>query len=400
MPNPPGLFRWGLRASTLALVALNAWWLWGDWSTPQMKAIDASIAQGRLDEAERALERRLQWSANDGEAGTKLARLLVKRGDNLGGARRLHQVPFWWQTKGEASFLEGQAFKLADHARDAEAAWKACIADDPLHPLPSPMFHGAAKDLVTFYVLEGRMDEARQVLWRAFDEATPVERPGVLATLVRLRLERIDHNEAVARLREYLAADSEDHDARRALALEEHATGDEASADRDLETCLRSRPDDPLSWRAMLEILNDRGAIEASTEAISRLPATSDGDAKIWMYRGICRQRQGDKPGALEAFQRSGNLAPDDAEILYRLGLAEMALDLADPGRKHIARSRQLHQAYETLRDGHQRFLEQARQTPRDEASYRSAVEQLATTCRALGWTREADAWLAQLPQG
>jgi tetratricopeptide (TPR) repeat protein len=385
---------------TLALIALNAWWLWGDWSTPQMKAIDASIAQGRLDEAERALERRLQWSAGDGDAGMKLARLLVKRGDNLGGARRLHRVPFWWPNKGEALFLEGQAFKLADHARDAEAAWKACITDDPLHPLASRMFHGAGKELVTLYVLEKRLDEARQVLWRAFGESTPEERPGVLATLVRLELERIDHNEAANRLREYLAADPEDHEVRRALALEEHATGDEASADRDLEACLRSRPDDPLVWRARLEILNDRGDAEATREAIARLPATTEGDAKVWMYRGLDRQREGDKAGAVEAFRRSAKLAPYDAEVLYRLGLAELAHGLAELGREHVARSLRLRQSYETLRDGYQSFLEQASRTPRDEAGYRSAIERLATTCRALGWAREADAWLAQLPQG
>ncbi len=401
MPNRKGaMFRWGLRALTLVLVVVNAWWLWGDWSPPGMKAIDASITRGRLDEAERALERRLRWSSSDGDARMKLARLLVKRGEHLAGARQLHQVPFWWPAKGEASFLEGETFKLADRARDAEASWKVCIADDPLHPVPSQMFHGAAKNLVTLYLLEGRLDEARKVLWRAYDEATPDERPGVLSTRVRLELERIDHDEALGRLREYVAADPEDHEARRALALEEHATGDEASADRDLEACLRNRPDDPLAWRARLEILNDRGDVEASHQVIARLPSTTEGDAWIWMYRGLDRQRDGDNPGALEAFRRSVKLAPNNPEILYKLGMAEQALELVESGREHVARSRQLHLAYETLRQGNQEFLEQVRRIPRDEAGYRSVIEKLAMTCRVLGLTREADAWLAQIPSG
>jgi tetratricopeptide (TPR) repeat protein len=395
-----GMLRWGLRTMVLALVVLNAWWLWGDRATPGMKAIGGLIARGRLDEAERALEWRLRWSSGDGEARMELARLLIKRGDYLAGARQLHEVPFWWPGRGEASFLEGQSFKRADRAREAEAAWKACIADDPLHPLPSRMFHGSAKDLVTLYLLEGRLDEARQILWRAYDEATPEEKPGVLATRVRLELERIDHAEAVGRLREYLAADPDDHDARRALAIEEHATGDEASADRDLDVCLRNRPDDPLAWRARLEILKDRGDVTAFHEAIGRLPGTTGDDPKIWVHRGMDREREGDKPGALEAFRRSVKLAPNDAEALYKLGMAELALGLAAPGREHVAGSRQLHRAYEALRDGYQTFLEQAGRNPRDEAGYRSAVERLATTCRTLGWPREADAWLAQRPGG
>lgn len=389
---------WGIRGLTLALIALNAWWLWADWSPPAMRTIDAMIARGRLDEAERALERRLRWSSHDGDARMKLARLLVKRGENVAGARELHRVPFWWPSKGEASFLEGETFKLVNRAKEAEAAWKACIADDPLHPVPPRMFHGAAKDLVTLYLLEGRIDEARQVLWRAYDEATPEERPGVLATRVRLELERIDHNEAAGRLREYLAADPEDHEVTRALAVEEHAIGDEDSATRDIEACLRRRPDEPTTWRAWLEILNDRGDVEGFRSAIARLPSTTDGDARVWMYRGIEHQRDGDNAGALEDFRRSSKLAPFDAEILYKLGRTELALGSTVPGREHVARSRELYKAYEDLRDGYQSFLEQARRSPRDDVGYRSAIEKLATSCRALGWTREADAWLAQLP--
>ncbi len=330
----------------------------------------------------------------------KLARLMVKRGDELGGARELHRVPFWWPSKGEASFLEGQAFKRADRAREAEAAWNACIADDPLHPIPPRMFHGAAKDLVTLYVLETRLDEARQVLWRAYEEATPDERPGVLTTRIRLELERIDHREAMLRLRQFLDADPDDLDARRALALEEHATGDEASADRDLEACFQIRPEDHRTWRLRLEILNDRGDREAFQEALGRLPTSIEGDARIWMYRGLGHQWEGDKGAALDAFRRSAKLAPNDPEILYKLGMAEMALGESSKGLADVARSREIHQAFGELRDGYHSFREKAAKTPRDEVAYRSAIERMARICQALGWSREAEAWLDQRPNG
>ena len=365
-----------------------------------IKAIDALIAGGKLDEAERALASRLRWSGGDGEARMKQARLLVKRGDNLGGARALHLVPFWWPARAEASFLEGQAFKRADRLRDAEAAWLACLAADPLHPTPSAMFHGAAKELVTLYILEGRIDEARATLWRAYEESTPQERPGVLATRVRAELERIDHQEAVERLLAAVEADPDDRAARRALALERHAIGEEAASDRDLDACLERWPDDAASWRARLEILNARGDVEAYHATLARLPGSADGDARIWMYRGARpparrRPRGGQRGVPPRRRARAGR-----AEVLYKLGMAEVARGRPAAGREHLARSRELRQAYETLRDGYHDFLEQVRRAPRDEAGYRQAIEKLAATCRVLGFAREADAWLAQLTPG
>ena len=384
-------------ATTFALVALNAWWLWGDLPGPRMKAIAAAIARGHVDEAEAQLRRRLARSPEDGEARLELARLLIRRGNHLDGARQLHEVPFWWPTRGEASFLEGEAFKEAKRARDAEAAWKSCIVDDPLHPLRPEMFHGAVKELVALYILEGRIAEVRAVLLRAFEEATPPEKPGILITRVRAELERIDHKEAVDKLREYLAADPGDLDALRALPLEEHVIGDEASADRSLETLLGAVPGDPIAWRAKLEILNDRGDIEAFREAVGRTPASADVDPRVWLYRGISRQRDGDLPGALEAFRRAEVMAPDDPEVLYKLGMAEQAAGEVEAGRAHSARTRELRQAYTDLREAYKDFLEQYHRAPRDEAGYRSAIERLAKDCRLLGYQAEAEAWLAQL---
>ena len=325
---------------------------------------------------------------------------MLKRGDTLGGARQLHRVPDWWPTKGEARFLEAQAFKQVDRAHDAELAWEGLLEADPLHPIAPELFHGSAKELVALYVLEGRLDEARRVLWRAFDEASPVERPGVLITRVRAELERIDHTEAVGKLRAYTRADPDDRDARRALPLELHATGDEAAADLALADCLRVDPDDPVVWRGRLEILRDRGDAEGFRQAVDQVPSTTRGDARVWMYRGLARQAEGDLVAALEAFRKSAELAPHDAEVVYKLGMAEVAGGLEGPGREHLARTRELHQAYAALRDGYHDFLEQSARSPRDGPAYRASMERLATNLRILGWSREADAWLAELGPG
>jgi tetratricopeptide (TPR) repeat protein len=190
-------------------------------------------------------------------------------------------------------------------------------------------------------------------------------------------------------------SDPDDLDARRALALEEHAIGDNAGADRDIELCLRDRPDDPLAWRTRLEILQDRGDVDAMHEVVARLPSITETDARVWYYRGLDVQRAGDQAGAVEAFRRAAKLALTDPEILYKLGMTETALGQVEAGRAHLARSRQLRQAFGDLRDHYHSFLEQSRRTPLDPEAYRSAVERIAATCRTFAWSREADAWLA-----
>ena len=63
-----------------------------------------------------------------------LARALAARGDLLGCARQLHEVPYWCPQKPEALYREGQAYFQLDRARDAEDAWLELIKDDPSAP--------------------------------------------------------------------------------------------------------------------------------------------------------------------------------------------------------------------------------------------------------------------------
>ena len=64
-----------------------------------------------------------------------LAKVLGAGETCLGCARQLHEVPYWWPTKAEALFHEGQAYLMANRAKDAEACWQAIMQEDPLHPL-------------------------------------------------------------------------------------------------------------------------------------------------------------------------------------------------------------------------------------------------------------------------
>src|SRR5262249_59028427 len=141
-PPPPhparaGGYRWAGRLAMsiviLALIGLNAWWAWDARSLESLPSLSRWVDQKRLDDAEWELRRWLRQSPHHGEARMLLARVLAARGDLLGSAKELHRVPLWWPEKGEALFLEGQAFLGAHRAQDAEAAWQAFLAHDPRH---------------------------------------------------------------------------------------------------------------------------------------------------------------------------------------------------------------------------------------------------------------------------
>ena len=63
-------------------------------------------------------------------------------------ADQLHRVPSWWPSKSEALLREGQYALAAGCPRDAEAAWLACLHDDPLHPTPTKALAAAVRELI------------------------------------------------------------------------------------------------------------------------------------------------------------------------------------------------------------------------------------------------------------
>jgi tetratricopeptide (TPR) repeat protein len=377
----------------LGLVGLNAWWFWEDLPVSQVKTVDGLLARGRVDDVVAVLRQQVRHSRYDGAARMKLARILATRKDYPACAEALHAVPSWWPAKPEALFLEAQVDKMLNRASASEAAWLGCMSDDPQHPVPPRYFHGAAKELVGLYILEGRIDEARRTLWKAYDNSLTVERPGILLMRLRAELERIAHDEAVTKLRLFVETNPDDTDARRALAYEEMVNGNGDAADRHIDLCLKASPDDPQNWRVRLAIYHERGDRERLTEAIAQLPASADNLAEIWKYRGLIRQGADDLPGAADAFRRASELDPANPEYYYNLGMVEKALGQPDEARDHVKRSQSLRAAYTAMNDAYIDFAKVSESRTARDPEYRAAVERMATVCEQLGWIREAEAW-------
>ena len=386
-------------ALALTLLALNSWWFWRDFRpVADLKTVARWIKQGNTNEAEWTLREQIRRSPHDGEALMLLARILAQRNDNLNCARTLHKIPFWYPDKGKMLFLEAQAFKSLDRRSEAEIAWKALTAMDPLHPLPDEYVNKAVLDLMEIYALEERWDEAHALLWKAYDHAESSERPRYLIMRMRTELERVQPARAVTTLRRFVEAVPEDWEARRALAHAETASSHVAEATRLIRQCISEKPDDRRGWRELLTILHDQGDDAGLSETLARVPKLTANDPEIMKFQAAILERNGDWAGAVALYRRMIEAQPSNAEYLYRLATAEERTGLRKEVREHRNRSMTIRAARADLGQAFQAYLDLTRASQPDPRALANAVAKVSSLCEALGWTREAKAWLLLAP--
>jgi tetratricopeptide (TPR) repeat protein len=385
--------RRGFGILVTALAGFNIWWLVRDTRpVPDLDFVGRLIAHRRFDESDRALREHLRRSPRDGEARMLLAQSLAARGDLLGCAEQLHRVPYWWPRKREALYLEGESFLGVDRARDAEAAWRACVQDDPLHPAPPAHRRAAAEALIKLYAAQERWEEANEVALRLLESAPPADRPGILILRLRTEVERIAPGTRVDRLRRYVAADPGDWQSRRGLAGAELAMGHEAEATRQIRACLEARPDHLPTWCDWLEILERRGDMAGLASALERPPTADDDDGRVWSFRGRARQAAGDHAGALEAYRRAACLRPHDEQVLYRLALFERRSGDPERAESLMSRRNALREAREGLFDALRAYSRAAQPGHHAGPELADETDRLASLCETLGLQPEAQA--------
>ncbi|WP_169975529.1 tetratricopeptide repeat protein [Tautonia rosea] len=386
--------RLGFWPLVLVLIVLNAWWFWRD-RPFRMDEIRQAVQRERFDEAGDLLQTHLARSPYDAEARIMLARVKAARGDLLGCVTELGRVPPWDPNKPEALYREGQAALQADRADLAEAAWLACVQDDPLHPTPPELHSDAGLELIKLYILEGRQVEAEAFIWDEYELADWVDRPTLLSMRIRLELERINPTDVAKTLARYVDAAPDDWNARLGLARALETLGRPAEADRHLQTTLEQRPNEPRVWGTLLEILAERGDEESLRKTIARIPAEVEDDVRIWLHRGSVLEREGDLSQAADSYAEAIRIDPNGASGHYRLGQLLNRLGRHDEAEEHLARNRTIQQARSDLRDAYSEFLlafnlllPQAGETVPERPQ---AAENLAVICETLGMQRAAE---------
>jgi tetratricopeptide (TPR) repeat protein len=376
------------------LAGFNVWWYWRDSRPmPDLKTIAGWISHEQYLQAEPALREHVRRSPHDGEARMMLARTLGGRGDLLGCAKELHQVPYWWPQKAEALFREGQAYLTIDRAKDAERAWLEAIKDDPLHPISAEILHDACQELLKLYAIEDRWEDAYPVIWVAYDHAAPADQAVLIAMRMRSELERVSQKESIGLLRRYLAAAPDDWEARRALARAELATGNHAAAAEHFQACLKGRPDDVRGWRDYATMLLEQGDLDAFLALLGKAPGSAESEPETWMFRGVASERAGNWQAAAANFQKAIELNPYTPKYYYRLAMAEERLGLRDEAITHRKRTKEMNDARAQLPAAYADYF--AAMPPRKAGApeMMAVCKRLASICETLGWSRAAQGW-------
>ncbi len=389
-----GIARVGSWAILIALIVGNAWLFWRDRPTLDLKTLGRQVGGPQSAEAESELRRIVRKSPHDADALLLLARALATRGQTASCAEVLHRVPFWSPRKAEALYAEMLSWLEADRARLSEQAALDYLDDDPNHPYPRPNRGKVEETLLNLYALEDRWDDARDLIWRAYDASSgPSGRQLWTIHAARTHLERSNPAVAIRTLRRYVAADPQDWEARRALARAADKIGEAAEADSAIEACLAARPNDPRVWRDRLAILEARGDLPALEKASAGAPPEADSEGEIWMVRGKLHRQARDLVGAVEAYRRAVALLPNQPSAHYQLALSEQALGHVQAATAHRARHAFLEGLAVKFSDAFNAFLDAEEARPRKPEDVKKAALRLSDMSRNLGWTREADAW-------
>jgi tetratricopeptide (TPR) repeat protein len=384
-------------AGITLIVGLSAWNAWRYWrdthAVPDLKTISDWIGREQYHRAESGLREQLRRSPHDGQARMFLARVLAARGDLLGCARQLDEVPYWSPEKFEALYREGQAYIMIDRAKDAEWAWLELIKDDPLHMAPPGLFHDACRQLLKLYAIEDRWDDAHPVMWFAYDRAAPADRPDLLAMRMRPELERVTPKETISVLRRYVAAAADDWEALRALAQAELALGIHAEAARHFQACLDGRPDDVRAWRDYVTMLLEQGDLDAFLTLLAKAPRSADGEPETWMFRGVVSEKAEDWHTAANHFRKAIELNPFVSKYHYRLAMVEQRLGRRDEALAHRKRTKELNEARSQLPAAYADYFAATTAGQRGAPALAAACKHLASICETLGWFRAAQAW-------
>lgn len=326
-----------------------------------------------------------------GRSGTEPTALRLKADAAARAGKWEEALRAWRQVNGtEAadarSWLgEARAALALNRAAQAERALEEASRLDPSEPEPWLI-------RLELLRLEDRPHEAHRVGWAAWEAVRPGARREVLRALTLALLADAPDELARTTLARWIAADTDDRDARVALyrRMAEHPrSGDPAAAERAeaLAALLDEAPGHVGAREALVLALAESGQATRGRDALDAWPVEAR-DARYDRLRGRWDLEYDDRPDrAAEALRRALDALPHDWKTLYRLARALQRLDRAEEARRAADDLARLREALDPSRLGPRLDADLARLD--DPAARRD----LAALCASVGLSRLADAW-------
>jgi tetratricopeptide (TPR) repeat protein len=342
---------------------------------------------GRFEEAEARGSEYLRAFPVDPSARLIMAEIALSRPspDPRLALQNLEQIPTGSSTLAPwVPVDKGNAYYLLGRFDEAEKCWNEALAQ-------APAMLEAAKRLLDLFGLQGRLDEAHELVYRQLEhQADPRERLNLLLRLTRLDVDPPDPRLTAEKFEPAVRAGTADVPTTLAcgLALVELSRSPDGLP--MLRLAAQQHSESPRCWDALLTGLEHAGQRREVAEVLARMPAGLADDARMARHRGWIEQEAGRWSAAAGFYRRAWKLQRDNT-VGYRLRRT-----LALAGKTEEAR-----QADREVLDYREAF-KQARAAIDDATPLLQAGKPLAADFptvmadlrRRMGRDKEASAWL------
>jgi tetratricopeptide (TPR) repeat protein len=357
------------------------------WTPATLERAESLLAEKKYRPAADEAEAFLAQHPDHTRALFTAARARAGAEDWAGCAATLHRVPDWSQRKAEALLIEGKALRKIDRGRDAERAYRDCIARDP----EGPFGLDARLELMKLLALEERVEAFKAVVGEVLPRMPEDERLLILAKRMQIEFEQSEPPLNVKATRALLDKDPGDAYARAGLAAALDRSGDLAAARALYARAVAEAPEDAELRERYMDLLHRAGDTAALKATLAGRPAGSDERPNTRKFLGIVAESDGDHAAAERHYARAIAADPTDPELHHRRSLALYRLGRRDEARAEAAERARLNQARDDLRKAWDEFA-----TPFESHPDRldpALLRGMARACEACGWPREASAW-------
>jgi tetratricopeptide (TPR) repeat protein len=356
---------------------------------PDLVTAEDYIASHKYAAAAKLAESYLTNDPRNTRALMILSRSRAALGDYEGIVDALRRISDESVKKPEALYVSGQALRLLGRGREAEEAFRACVARSPNGWRGHP--YDARIQLLQIYGLEERHDDFVALAWDSYERMPARLKLNFLVMRTRLELEQAPPEVNAKTLATMVAKDSDDAHALGGLAAARAREGHMEEARELLTRAVALRPGDAELREKLMDVLQKLGRLDELAEVLADRPKGADERARTQGFLGIVAEASGDLDAAAAAFARASKLDPAQYEYPYKLSrilalqgkAAEAQARLADRDRIQKARAA-LREAWGTFADVYE--ADPGRVEP-------AMLVGMGRACEGLGWNREARAW-------